>query len=570
MWRQLRGFRRTKAATTTTPALSEQHPVSRSKNAKANICIGAAASLRESLTQSSSSMLSWEQGMEPPEPSIEHIRNTTVIFWVSRVLTTMVKMDLFTELSTRSQGMQHAEIVQLLCLHEDLRPDVLDTLVSKQILVRTGHGPTALYNNSNEANVFLVKTRRETYIGDTLLACGNTLYIQFIKYPESLRNAEVHCATVTQVLEHRRKVEERLQSFVDQTGVSPKAILDVGFAFVCARILHAAVELGLYETLDKWVATNVTRRSMTAVQINKVLKMQCHLSHTVDFLEAAVKFDLLSAKIGPNSQRYYSNTTETAYFLVPSNEAHYFGSLVGMFSARLYPFWMELPDALTTGLKQNETLRRKLFEDLYYRSPPATLDLFMAGMVGLSSEPRYKFSQAFDFTPYRTLVDVGGGTGHLACAAAARFPHLSCSTTDLEPVGRTAKQTIAQWALGDRVQFVTSDFWKEDIPSADVISMCIVLHDNSLSDKKQLIRKAFAALSDNGVFVIIDSMIDNDRSSNTYALTMSINMLIEFGVDGGFDYTPNDVTSWCKEAGFARVDIHPLGASHSMALAYKN
>jgi cyclopropane fatty-acyl-phospholipid synthase-like methyltransferase len=569
LWRQCRGVRPDKAAaataTATATALPEQHPAA-SRSAK----VGAAAtSLRKSSSVRTTTASSLK--LQVSEPSIEHIRNTTVMFWASRVLTSMVEMDLFTELSACPRGLKHAQIVDLLFLHEDLRPDVLDTLVSLKILVRTGHGASARYTNSNEANVFLVKHRHETYIGDTLEACGNTLYSQFIQYNESLLSAKVQCPTVTQVLMHRRKVEERLQSFVDQSGLSPKAILDAGFGFVCARVLHAAVELGLYETLHAWVATKATtRRSMTAVQINKVIQMQCPLSHTVDFLESAVQFDLLSVKIGPDKQRYYFNTTETAFFLVPSNKMHYFGSLVGMFSARLYPFWMDLPVALTTGLRQNEAIRRKLFEDLYYRAPAAVFDLFMGGMVGLSNEPRYKFRQVFDFTPYRTLVDVGGGAGHLACAAAACYPHLSCITTDLAPVGRIAKQTIAQRGLGDRVQFVASDFYKEDIPSADVISMCIVLHDNSLSDKKQLIRKAFAALSDKGVFVIIDSMIDNDRSSNTYALTMSINMLIEFGVDGGFDFTPNDVTSWCKEAGFARVDIHPLGASHSMALAYKN
>jgi ubiquinone/menaquinone biosynthesis C-methylase UbiE len=339
---------------------------------------------------------------------------------------------------------------------------------------------------------------------------------------------------------------------------------------VRARVLHAAVELGLYDTLYAWVATKETHRTMTAAQLAQVLKLPCPLSHVVDFLESAVQFDLLSVTNGPRKQRYYSNTTETAHFLVSSNENHFFGSLMCMLSGRAYPFWVQLPVALTTGLRQNEAVRRKTFEDLYYRAPPAVFDMFMAGMVGLSSEPRHKFSQVFDFTPYRTLVDVGGGAGHLACAAAARSPHLSCITTDLEPVARFANQTIAQHGLNDRVQFVASDFWNEDIPSADVIVMYIVLHDNSLSAKKQLIRKAFAALSDNGVLVIIDSMIDNDRSSNTYALTMSIHMLIEFGMDGGFDYTPNDVTSWCKEAGFARVDIQPLGVSHSMALAYKN
>jgi hypothetical protein len=145
-------------------------------------------------------------------------------------------------------------MVDLLFLHEDLRPDVFDTLVSLKILVRTGHGESARYDNSSEANVFLVKHRHETYIGDTLLACGTTLYNQFIKYPESLRNAEVECLSVTQVLEHRRQVEKRLQPFVDQSGVSPSTILDVGFAFARARVLHAAVELGLYETLYTMVA----------------------------------------------------------------------------------------------------------------------------------------------------------------------------------------------------------------------------------------------------------------------------------------------------------------------------
>jgi Dimerisation domain len=237
-----------------------------------------------------------------PESSIEHIRNTTIMFWTSRVLTTMVEMDLFTELSACPRGLKHAEIVDLLFLHEDLRPDVLDTLVSLKILVRTGHGASARYANSSEADMFLVKHRHETYIGDTLLECGTTLYSQFINYPESLRNAEVQCPSVTQVLEHRRQVEKRLQSFVEQSGVSPSTILDVGFAFVRARVLHAAVELGLFETLYTWVATKATHQTMTAAQLAQVLKMPCPLSHVVDFLKLAVQFDLLSVTNEPSKQ----------------------------------------------------------------------------------------------------------------------------------------------------------------------------------------------------------------------------------------------------------------------------
>jgi O-methyltransferase domain len=146
----------------------------------------------------------------------------------------------------------------------------------------------------------------------------------------------------------------------------------------------------------------------------------------------------------------------------------------------------------------------------------------------------------------------------------------SVITTDLAPLGRIVQQTISQFELEHRVKFLAGDFIQQDIPAADVIVMCIILHDFNLSIKKLLIRKAFAALPDHGVFVIIDTIIDNDRRSNMFGLCLSVHMLLEFGVDGGFDYTADDVTEWCREAGFSRVDNVSLGSSHSMALAYKH
>jgi hypothetical protein len=49
-------------------------------------------------------------------------------------------------------------------------------------------------------------------------------------------------------------------------------------------------------------------------------------------------------------------------------------------------------------------------------------------------------------------------------------------------------------------------------------------------------RKAHQALSDGGVLIVYDAIIDDDRSSNTFGLLMSLNMLIE--TPAGFNYTP--------------------------------
>jgi hypothetical protein len=44
-------------------------------------------------------------------------------------------------------------------------------------------------------------------------------------------------------------------------------------------------------------------------------------------------------------------------------------------------------------------------------------------------------------------------------------------------------------------------------------------------------------------------------------------MLIEFG--DAFDFTGADFARWCREAGFRRTEILPLGGPASAGIAYK-
>ena len=94
-----------------------------------------------------------------------------------------------------------------------------------------------------------------------------------------------------------------------------------------------------------------------------------------------------------------------------------------------------------------------------------------------------------------------------------------------------------------------------------------ILHDWNLEKKKHLIHSAYEALSENGVFVVIENIIDDDRRTNAFGLMMSLHMLIEFG--DAFDFTGADFWEWCKEAGFKRYEIVHLVGPCSAAIAYK-
>lgn len=116
---------------------------------------------------------------------------------------------------------------------------------------------------------------------------------------------------------------------------------------------------------------------------------------------------------------------------------------------------------------------------------------------------------------------------------------------------------------------VANDFFNDEFPEADVITMAMILHDWNLEQKKLLIKKAYDALPEGGALVSLDAVIDNARRENTMGMCMSLNMLIEFGADGGFDYTGNDFDKWCKEAGFKRTEVRHLLGPSSAAIAFK-
>lgn len=83
------------------------------------------------------------------------------------------------------------------------------------------------------------------------------------------------------------------------------------------------------------------------------------------------------------------------------------------------------------------------------------------------------------------------------------------------------------------------------------------------------IAKAYAALPPGGAFIAAENVIDDARRQNAFGLLMSLNMLIEFGGEGGFDYTGAQFDKWYRAAGFERTEVLPLTGPTSAATAYK-
>jgi hypothetical protein len=335
----------------------------------------------------------------------------------------------------------------------------------------------------------------------------------------------------------------------------PNPILQTSFAFWNAKVLLTAVEFDLF--------TRLGARRLTGAELGAELEL--HPRAVPDFFDALVAMRFLDREgAGPDSA--YANTPAGAMYL-DRNSPRYIGGILVMLNARLFRFWHDLPEALRTGQPQNEIKhgQKGMFEELY--AEPARLEQFMGAMTGLSRINFEALAQKFDFSKFKTLCDVGGATGLLCIEAAKRHPRLRCTSYDLPPVEPIAKKHIAAAGLSDRIATASGDFFKDPLPSADVITMGMILHDWNLEKKLHLIRAAHAALPPGGALVAIEALIDDARRENVFGLLMSLNMLIEFG--DAFDYSGADFRGWCRQAGFRRFEVLHLAGPSSAAIAYK-
>ena len=338
--------------------------------------------------------------------------------------------------------------------------------------------------------------------------------------------------------------------------VTPERIIQIGMGFWPARTLQAAAKLDLFTVLG-------AGEGMTANALQVALGLAPRA--VPDFPDALVALKFLERE-GEGPEAIYRNSEEAALFLDKASPA-YLGGFLGMAHDRLYPFWGDLVEGLRTGEPQNEAKRgmASVFETVY--SNPEGLAQFLSAMSSISTGPFRALAQKFDFAPYKTLCDVGGAEGILAMEVARANPHMHCGTADLPPVEPIAQGKIAEAGLSDRVGTAAIDFFTDDLPRADVITMGMILHDWDLPTKQMLIAKAYDALPEGGAFIVVEQLIDDARRENVFGLMMSLNMLIEGG--DAFDYTGADFAEWCREAGFARCEVLHLAGPTSAAIAYK-
>jgi hypothetical protein len=168
---------------------------------------------------------------------------------------------------------------------------------------------------------------------------------------------------------------------------------------------------------------------------------------------------------------------------------------------------------------------------------------------------------AYDFSPCKTVVDVGGGRGALVLGLLEAYPHLRGIVFDQPAVAAEARQAIEDAGLLDRCEAVGGDFFEDDLPGGDTYLAKIILHDWDDERCVAILSACRRAMSASGRLLIIEQLIP-DGQARSFAKSGDINMLVNLT---GCERTEAEYRALYAAAGFALTRTIPVqGEFHAI------
>ena len=113
-----------------------------------------------------------------------------------------------------------------------------------------------------------------------------------------------------------------------------------------------------------------------------------------------------------------------------------------------------------------------------------------------------------------TVVDVGGGRGHISQALVEHSPSVKCIVEDSSHIVVQGQESLPA-NLGGRISFQAHDFFKEQpVKGADVYLLRLILHDWSDKYSKLIIKALIPALKHGAKVVVNDRVVPECGETN--------------------------------------------------------
>jgi len=234
----------------------------------------------------------------------------------------------------------------------------------------------------------------------------------------------------------------------------------------------------------------------------------------------------------------------------------------------LFPLWGELLQTITTGASAAQRVfGMPLYEHLAQH--PEIRALFDRTMADGARYRHGPAIAAYDFSQFRTIVDVGGSNGALLISILKGCPHAQGMLFDLPAAAERARQNIEAAGLADRCSAIGGNAFERVPEGGNVYILSNFLIDMDDTKARTILLHCHNAMANDARLLLIEWVIppveeklDSYRSWDT--TSMDLIMLSIGGARGGRVRTADEFRNLLESADFVPKQFISTDAAVSL------
>jgi hypothetical protein len=336
-------------------------------------------------------------------------------------------------------------------------------------------------------------------------------------------------------------------------GTAPQALpphvqlIEMGTAYWVSRVAYTAAKLGLADHLDS--------KPMAAAELAQLVGAHAPSLHR--FMRTLAGLGILTED---GAQRFALTPLGAALKTGAPGSAR--SSLLALGSPWCAAAFDNLEYALETGRTGFEKAWGMPIFD-YLAQHPEEASLFSETMVGFHGQEPPAVAEAYDFSGFKTIVDVGGATGNLLAAVLARHSEPSGILFDLPHVVRDAPDLLKERGVAERVSIQSGDFFMGVPEGGDAYLLSHIIHDWDENQCVGILNNCRKAMTPDGRLLLVEMVLPAGDIPHPGKI-LDMVMLV---LPGGQERTESEYAALLSKAGFRLTRVIPTASAVSIVEA---
>jgi hypothetical protein len=324
-------------------------------------------------------------------------------------------------------------------------------------------------------------------------------------------------------------------------------LLQIATSAWVARVVYAAAELGIPDVLAK--------EPKTAADVAGTLGLNADAVHR-----------LMRTLTGLGILKHVSADW---FGLTPLGEALRTGapgfarSTVVMTGR---PLFQRAFDEIIHSLRTGETGFSKAFGMPpfdYLARHPDEASMFSEMMVSFHGAEPPAVAEAYDFSRFGTVVDVGGATGNLLATILAAHPGPRGVLFDRPYVAEDAAAFLASKGMAGRITFQPGDFFEGVPPGGDAYVLSHVIHDWNEQQCLTILGHVRRSMKPDATLLLVEMVLPGDDAFHPGKILD----MVMLTVAGGRERTADEYAALLAKAGFRQTRVVPTASPVSLVEA---